>query len=114
MPRWLSVPIITFVLLASSLVLNTNVARADERDFRFENNSDDFVIFLYVSPTHEDHWGDDVLGASIVEPGEAGTVSFYDDLDTCEYDIKVVVGSGPDAFLYEIDLCSTHTVTYGG
>jgi len=101
-------------LSAFALVLAlTQSAFADPRDFTLRNHSDVDIAYVYVSPTATDDWGDDIMGADILESGDSIDVTF-DSFDggTCLYDIKVIGTGGELGYLYKVDLCSVTTVTF--
>jgi hypothetical protein len=103
--------VVAFIAVAA---LPAKHAVADERDFQFINNSNVTIIELYVSPSGESDWGDDILGSGTLEPGGSGTVHFNRfSAGNCLYDIRVVAEDGSSSELYQVDLCSTDTVTYG-
>jgi hypothetical protein len=94
------------VLLAQSVF-------ADVRDFRLRNRSDVDIAYVYVSPSAEDDWGDDILGTDILPAGDSIDVTFDPSDDfTCVYDVKVVGTAGEVGYLYKVNLCTVTTVTF--
>ena len=73
--------------LAAATVLVALPAAADI-SFSFTNATERTIMYLYVSPSSSDEWGDDILGDAVVEAGETGTVSLTG--DECDWDIKAV------------------------
>ena len=88
-------------------------AFADPRDFNVANNSSITLTHVFVSPSDEQSWGDDILGRDVLNPAETVDVSFAKfDGNSCMYDVKVLGQQGQQGVLYKVDLCSTTTVTF--
>ncbi len=97
---------------ALALVFAQN-ALADPRDFHLTNNSSVDLAYVYVSPSDQDSWGDDIMGADVLPSGQSVDVSFRKfDGSTCQYDLKVVGTGGEEGYLYKVDLCSVSQVTF--
>jgi hypothetical protein len=114
MPKRLSFAALALVAVLSFMAMTAHHTLADERDFKFINNSNSVVVALYVSPNNVDDWQDDVLADAVVNPGESGTVRFTpnDGADTCIYDIRIDTDDGQTVIKYNIDLCQTDTITF--
>jgi hypothetical protein len=110
MPRLL----LTFVSAMALALLLTQSAFADPRDFTLRNRSDTDIAYVYVSPSAEDAWGDDVLGEDLLFAGDSVDITFddVDDSVTCVWDIKVEGTGGELGYLYKVDLCKVTTVTF--
>jgi hypothetical protein len=103
----------TAVSAFALLLLFTQSAFADLRDFTLRNRSDVDIAYVYVSPSAADEWGDDIMGVDILPAGESIDVTFDPSLDfTCVYDVKVVGTGGELGYLYKVDLCTVTTVTF--
>jgi hypothetical protein len=116
MRRLISVQALGAVFALMLMLVSTSAAlAADPRDFVLINNTGQAIHNLYVSPSNQTEWGDDVLGQDILTNGENVTILFpaarFTDGD-CLYDIKVVTESGAEGQLGQVNLCETHTVTF--
>ncbi len=111
--RW-GVPVLGLVLAVAAVVLASRGAAADPRDFTLHNNSSVTILNLYVQPSGPgDDWGDDVLGADVLVPGQSVLIYFTRFTeDNCFYDIRVVADDGSDTELIGQDLCSTTDITF--
>ena len=91
----------------------TTPAFADRRDFELLNNTDQTIKELYVSPSKDDEWGDDILGDDVLPSGQTVTIRFdrYSS-GKCYYDIKVVTSSGDEGVLNDTNLCEISYVTF--
>ncbi len=96
--------------------MSTAAALADPRDFMLMNNDPEEVIDqIYVSPSNQTSWGDDVLGQDVLEPGQMVNIHFQRFTEgDCLYDIRVVGQDGSDATMDRVNLCEITTVTFGG
>ena len=102
--------VVLFSLL--TLLIAAGSALAGMQDFTLTNNSGSVITNLYVSPSGEDSWGEDVLGADVLEPGQAVNISFDNYNDACAWDIMVVDEDGAQSTIGGVDLCTTTDVTY--
>lgn len=84
--------------LASALVLATLAAPALAQDVQYEliNSSGLTLMEFYTSPVDEGSWGDDILGANVLAPGEAGAVTIADGGAQCDYDLRFVFEDGSE------------------
>ena len=95
------------------VVLFSQVAFADPRDFTLENDSLSTITRVYVSPTSSDSWGDDILGVDVLPPGESVDITFDTSVGrTCIYDILVVTEDGSRTRKNRENLCTTTTEYY--
>ena len=99
----LSLPIAAF---------NVGSALADQRDFTVVNSTSVPIRHLYVSPTGENSWGDDILGKDVLTSGDSTLVYFTDNANICSYDIKAVFDNNDSTEGYKINLCETTTYTF--
>lgn len=92
---------------------SAQAALAEAVSFELINNSSQDVWYLYVSPSHDSDWGDDLLGEDILFSGESADVVIDDGLTTCEYDLLAVSGSDDELADYGLDLCemTSYTIT---
>ena len=111
----------TYLRLASTAIAlaipatftNTQAALAEAISFELINNSSQDVWYLYVSPSTDDNWGEDILGEDIIYAGESAEVVIDDGLATCEYDLLAVSDTDVELQDYGLDLCemSSYTIT---
>jgi hypothetical protein len=79
--------------------------------FKLQNASDYELTGLYVSPSLEDNWGEDVLGANALAAGAAADVSVVGRGKTCLYDIRFVAADGSLMEEVGVDLCTLDSYT---
>ena len=105
------------MLAAVAMMVMTAIpAVADERDFLFSNISGMVIDQLYVSPSHQDAWGVDILGVDVLADGGSGMVKFsgLDPNAGCLYDIRVVGEDGVNYDAFEFDLCTVLEIDFAG
>ena len=68
-------------------------AAADSYAVRFQNNSGATVYRLYSSPTHNGSWEQDLLGSSVLYPGQGLDVIIHN-VANCYYDVLIEWESG--------------------
>ena len=95
--------------LAAATVLVALPAAADI-SFTFTNATERTIMYLYVSPSSSDEWGDDILGADILEAGGGGQVTIREDAG-CEYDIRAVFVDGEE-LEDSVNICEMSEYTF--
>lgn len=87
-------------------------AWAGPQDFTLVNDTGLTIDELYISPTHDDEWQEDVLGVDVLNNGGHVDITFpYADKTDCAWDLKIVDEDG-DAVVWEgIDLCAASEIT---
>lgn len=102
------------VLMALAVIgFTTAPAFADPRDFVLHNDTDSTILFVYVSPSNQTDWGEDILDEDVLEAGEKVTIRFsrFTPGD-CLYDIKVETDDGREGVMSRVNLCDTTSVTF--
>ena len=84
-------------------------AAAQTYGVRFQNNSGATVWRIYSSPTHNGSWEQDLLGQSVLYPGQGLEVMIHN-VSNCYYDVLVEFESGY-SFTDTFDLCSYNQYT---
>jgi hypothetical protein len=86
---------------------------AEALNFTVVNDTEDTLIELYIAPSSDDDWGEDLLGEEELDPGESIEIEIDDDHDECEYDVQAVFDNDGDEEIEEIeeeDLCEQGAV----
>ncbi len=105
--------LVGMVVSALAIVTSSQAVFADPRDFILKNNSYSTVLSVYVSPASSNDWGNDVLGWDLLYSGWQMPITFqrWGWGSTCYFDIKVVTTSWQPVYFWDVDLCSTGTLT---
>lgn len=90
----------------------SNTQARTSQNFIFRNASNAIVTHLYVSPVTSNNWGSDVLGASVLPPGQAVQLAFPSSSGACNWDLKLRVEDGTEHEMRNTDLCGTNEVAF--
>lgn len=97
--------------LACLAVLPDAAMAGNMLTFKLRNASDYELTGLYVSPSLEDKWGDNVLRGADLAAGAAADVSVNGHEKTCLYDIRFVASDGSLLEEVGVDLCTLDSYT---
>ena len=103
------------IAAALALPLFSPQARADNaQDFTLINTTGFALSEVYISPSKEDHWGDDLLenDDESMDDGETRTIHFTGFKGVCHFDLKVVYEEDDsDAVWNDVDLCKVSKIS---
>jgi hypothetical protein len=103
------------LLLAGLLTLTaaiTPTAPPAVQDYGVINKTGMTITQLFLSPTADNEWGDDILGKDVLADGEECGIEFDKDDEECAYDIKIVDGKDVPWTVTNVDLCKYTKVTF--
>lgn len=97
--------------LATGLVTGLAApALAQDASYALVNDTDFTVMELYASPVDMAVWGEDMLGAGVIGPGETGTVTIAGGGALCAYDLRFVFDDGQE-LLDSVNVCEAPSYT---
>lgn len=105
------------VILGCALALvafssSTSAAPQNRRlDFKLVNKSTYVIVELYVSPSDDDEWGEDVLGADVLPNNESVDIEFSRSETTCNWDLKIVDEDEDEVTWTKLNLCTANEIT---
>lgn len=82
-----------------------------KQDFTLVNKTGLTINELYVSPSNDDEWGEDVLGADILKDAAKVDIEFARKEKACKWDLKIVDEDEDDITWEDIDLCQASEIT---
>ena len=88
-------------------------AQSDDPSFRVVNRTSDILQEVYASPSTRQNWGQDRLGADVVQPGASYIVRLPAD-GNCVYDLRFVYQDGRSEERRNLDTCNLTDVVLGG
>ena len=88
-------------------------AQSDDPSFRVVNRTSDILQEVYASPSTRQNWGQDRLGADVVQPGASYIVRLPAD-GNCVYDLRFVYQDGRSEERRNLNTCNLTDVTLGG
>jgi hypothetical protein len=97
-------------LSCAALLLTAAPALAQDVSYELVNQTGLTLMEFYASPAASGEWGDDILGAEVVAPGESGTVTIAGGSDQCLYDFRSVFEDGTD-LEEQHDICTAASYT---
>lgn len=103
--------LLLLALLAGMAGLTAAPAAAQNR-FSLVNNTGEVIESVYVSPSRLNNWGPDVLGQSVLSPGQSYWV--VPQLSDCLLDIRVVFRGGREETRWQVNACSLSRIVWGG
>ena len=98
----------------AAVALTSSVAASSQRrvlDFTLVNSTKYTILELYVSPTNDDKWGEDVLGKDVLKPGEKVDIEFSRGETTCMWDLKIVDEDKDEVEWEKFNLCEASEIT---
>jgi hypothetical protein len=80
-------------------------------DFTLINKSTYTIVELYVSPTNDEEWGEDVLGTDVLANDERVDIEFARSETTCSWDLKIVDDEEDEVTWTKLNLCTANEIT---
>ena len=84
---------------------------AYSQDFTVVNDTGIEVYSLYVSPTGEDSWGDDILTTDTLPSGSSTDIVFDSEVNDQYWDLMIADSAGTTVEWSKIDLFSVSEIT---
>lgn len=94
----------------AGLALGSAPALASDEIFTVVNATGYDIREVYVAPTRNNTWEEDVLGSDLLEDGQRTRIDFSKSEDTCLWDMKVVYTDDDEATWQGLNLCEISTV----
>jgi hypothetical protein len=99
--------------LVGSAAASPAAAQSNDPSFRVVNRTPDVVQEVYASPSTQQNWGQDRLGADVVRPGASHIVRLPAD-GNCVYDLRFVYQGGRSEERRNLNTCNLTDVVLGG
>jgi hypothetical protein len=99
--------------LALVAVASVTVTAAQRRnlDFTLVNKTGVDIMEVYLSPTSDNEWGEDVMGKDILANGEKVDITFSSAETECNWDLKIVDEDDDDIIWTKLNLCTANEIT---
>lgn len=98
-------------VMTAMVVWGVAAAAQGKQDFTLVNKTGLAVHELYVSPSNDDAWGEDVLGRDILEHGAKIDIEFARKEKPCKWDLKIIDEDDDPIVWEDIDLCKASEIT---
>ena len=103
---------VLFACLAILCISGTSVPAAGSKlDFTLINKTGLTIDEVYVSPSDDSEWGDDVMGRDVLSNNESVDISFSRTETACSWDLKVVDEDKDDIVWEKLNLCKASEIT---
>jgi len=80
-------------------------------DFTLYNKSGYVIVELYVSPSNDEEWGEDILGQDVIGDDESADITFTRGEASCNWDLKIVDDEEDEVTWTSLNLCQANEVT---
>ncbi|MGA0602947.1 hypothetical protein ACO2Q3_19715 [Caulobacter sp. KR2-114] len=110
-------PIIARAMLAalaagSLLAGATGAAASEDRHVRIINETDHTMVHFYASNVAAKSWEEDILGDSVLKPGDDVKINIDDGTGHCLYDFRAVFDDGKALEKHNINVCEISSYRY--
>lgn len=83
-----------------------------KQDFTLVNATGYAISHIYVSPSNEDSWGEDILGRDVMAEDETLPITFSRKASSCKWDLKVTYEDDDSSVIWRgFDLCTISKIT---
>ena len=102
-----AVLVVGMLFAALSVVLTDTAVAQDRYDRRMHivNNSNRTIMYFYATNKGVRNWGRDLLGQSVIRPGQRWLFNFNDRTGYCVFDFRAVLDNGRAVERYGINTC---------
>ena len=88
-----------------SLTPESAVAQSRDRRMVIVNESPRIIREFYATNTGVNSWGRDLLGQSVIHPGQRYIINFDDGTGYCMFDFRAVLDNGRPVERYRVNVC---------
>lgn len=88
-----------------------HAAQNRKLDFTLVNKTGITIAEVYVSPSKDDEWGEDVMGKDVLENNKSVDITFSRSAKACKWDLKVVDEDKHSIEWTDLDLCTANEIT---
>lgn len=107
--RLLSASLLLATIMFSALVPDT--ASAQDRRVRIINAGNITVNSFYASNAQRKSWEEDILGNSVLAPGQSVMININDGSGACMFDFRAVLADGRKIEQYGMNVCQISSWT---
>lgn len=85
-------------------VSRSEIIAPDARSLTIVNETGQTIYYLYLTPTGDRNWGDDILGNRVLDVGDRMTLSVS---GSCLVDVRAEIDYGVLIERHQVDTCAT-------
>jgi hypothetical protein len=99
------------ILALSTLGISSTAVHAGDQDFSLSNHTGIDIHELYISPSDENDWQEDVLGEDVLADGESTDIEFSTSVNSRFWDVKIIDEDGESLSWQGLDLYAISEVS---
>lgn len=96
---------------AAALMLAVVWAKAGAQDFTLINKTGVEIHAVFLSPSDQNEWGNDILGEDTLADGEKATITVNAEADVALWDLKVTDPDGNAIVWHKLNLLKISALT---
>lgn len=90
---------------------NLHASQNRKLDFKLINKTGLTIEEVYVAPSKEDTWGEDIMGKDVLKNNDFVDIEFSRKETTCKWDLKVVDSDKDSIEWTDLNLCEANEIT---
>jgi hypothetical protein len=83
-----------------------------DRHVRVINDTQHTMEHFYASNINVNSWQEDILGSSVLSPGQSANINIDDGTGACEFDFKAVFADGQALVRKDVNVCNIGSYRY--
>jgi hypothetical protein len=103
---------LVFAAAAAASLVSLTSAQAEDRHVRIINETEHTMVRFYASNTASKSWEEDILGDSVVKPGQDVMINIDDGTGHCKFDFKAVFDNGQELIRQNVNVCEISSYRY--
>lgn len=103
--------LIAGLALVALTTVPVSASQGKNLDFTLVNKTGLGIDEVYLSPTNDDEWGEDVMGRDVLKNGEKVMIKFSSAETECNWDLKIVDEEDDDIIWKKLNLCTAEEIT---
>ena len=104
--------VLALILGVATLGLGQSAHAQAKQNFVLVNATGYVISHVYVAPTKEESWGEDILGKGTLDDEEEVPIKFARKETTCAWDLKVTYEDDNSSVVWRgFDLCKISKIT---
>jgi len=103
---------LALAVMVATTALTPGMASAEDRRVRIINETNHTIVRFYASNVNATSWEEDILGQSVLKPGQSVVVNIDDGSGYCLYDFKAVFDDDDSLERKRIDVCKISSYRY--
>jgi hypothetical protein len=102
---------LAFCAIAVIALTSSLSAQNRKLDFTLVNKTGLTIEQVFVSPSDDDEWGEDIMGKDVLKNNESVDITFSRKETTCSWDLKIVDAEEDSIEWTKLNLCTANEIT---